>query len=46
MTLTDMLFSPVFEFATFVAASALAGNQCGTVNCPHLVGTAACAGRS
>jgi hypothetical protein len=41
-----MLFSRCLDFATFVAASALVGNQCGTVNCPHLVGTAACAGRS
>jgi hypothetical protein len=46
MTLTDMLFSRCLDFATVVAASALVGNQCGTVNCPHLVGTAACAGRS
>jgi len=46
MTLIDICFSLGFKFATFVAASALVGNQCGTVNCPHLVGTAACAGRS
>ena len=46
MTPTDMLFSRCLDFATVVAASALVGNQCGTMNCPHLVGTAACAGRS
>jgi hypothetical protein len=46
MTLIDICCSLGFKFATFVAASALVDNQCGTVNCPHLVGTAACAGRS
>jgi hypothetical protein len=46
MTLIDICCSLGFKFATFVAASALVGNQCGTVNCPHLVGSAACAGRS
>ena len=46
MTLTDILFSRYLSLRLVVAASALVGNQCGTVNCPHLVGSAACAGRS